>query len=85
LYVYLVDCDIISFISDESLPKVKDIDVKEGKKPNSYIVTYIPPKEGEYVITVTFATLPVPKSPFKIKVEPGCDASKCKVKGQGMF
>jgi len=81
LYVYLVDCDIISFISDESLPKVKDIDVKEGKKPNSYIVTYIPPKEGEYVITVTFATLPV----FKIKVEPGCDASKCKVKGQGMF
>ena len=65
------------------MPKIKDIDVSE-KKPNHYVVHYVPPKEGEYVITVTFATLPVPKSPFKINVEPGCDASRCKVKGQGI-
>ena len=45
---------------------------------------YIPPKDGEYVITVTFAGVPVPKSPFTIKVSPGCDASKCKVGGAGM-
>ncbi|XP_057297037.1 filamin-B-like isoform X3 [Hydractinia symbiolongicarpus] len=67
-----------------NMPKVKDIDVKEGKKPNSYIVTYIPPKDGEYVITVTFAAVGVPKSPFKIKVSPGIDASKCKVHGPGI-
>ena len=67
---------------DESMPKVKDIDVKE-KKPNVYVVTYIPPKDGDFVITVTFASTQVPKSPFKIQVSPGCDASKCKVGGPG--
>ncbi|XP_066922248.1 filamin-A-like isoform X11 [Clytia hemisphaerica] len=69
--------------TDESMPKVKDIDVSE-KKPNHYVVKYVPPKQGEYIITVTFAGAKVPKSPFKIKVEPGCDASKCKVSGQGI-
>ena len=64
-------------------PKVKDIDVKEGKKPNSYIVTYIAPKEGDYKITVTFAGVAVPRSPFKVKVVPGVDTSKVKVKGPG--
>lgn len=65
------------------MPKVKEIDVKEGKKTNSYIVTYIPPKDGEYMITVTFAGVVVPKSPFKISVKPGCDASQCKAHGAG--
>lgn len=70
--------------TDESLPRVKDMEVKEGKKPNTYVVTYIPPKDGEYVISVTFAGVQVPKSPFKIKVQPGCDASKVKVHGPGI-
>ena len=66
------------------MPQVKDIDVKEGKKPNTYIVTYIPHKDGDYKIVVTFAEIAVPKSPFKIKVSPGSDASKCKAHGPGM-
>ena len=66
------------------MPKVKDIDVKEGKKPNSYVVSYIAPKEGDYVITVTFAGQNVPKSPIKIKVKPGVDMSKIKVIGPGI-
>ena len=66
------------------MPKVDEIEVKEGDKPNTYIVTYVPPKKGKYTITVKFAGDDVPKSPFSIAVEPGVDASKCKVYGPGL-
>ena len=66
------------------MPKVDDIEVKEGDKPNTYIVTYVPPKKGKYTITIKFAGDDVPKSPFKIDVEPGIDVSQCKVYGPGL-
>ncbi|XP_065067168.1 filamin-A-like isoform X4 [Rhopilema esculentum] len=66
------------------MPKVDDIEVKEGDKPNTYIVTYVPPKKGKYTITIKFGGDDVPKSPFKIDVEPGIDVSQCKVYGPGL-
>ena len=66
------------------MPKVDEIDIKEGDKPNTYRVTYVPPKKGKYTITVKFAGDDVPKSPFNIAVEPGIDVSKCKVYGPGL-
>ena len=66
------------------MPKVDEIEVKEGDRPNTYIVTYIPPKKGNYTISVKFAGDDVPKSPFKIAVEPGIDASKCRAFGPGL-
>uniref|UniRef100_T2MH46 Filamin-A n=1 Tax=Hydra vulgaris TaxID=6087 RepID=T2MH46_HYDVU len=65
--------------TDNKLPKVSDIEIKPGKKPNTYVVTYTLPKHGEFIIKVTFSSAPVPESPFKILATPGCDASKCKV------
>ena len=66
------------------MPKVDEIQVKEGDKPNTYIVTYVPPKKGKYTITVKFAGDDVPKSPFSVAVEPGIDVSKCRVYGPGL-
>ena len=66
------------------MPKVEDIEVKEGDKPNTYIVTYVPPKKGTYNITVKFGGDDVPKSPFKIGVEPGIDVTQCRAFGPGL-
>ena len=66
------------------MPKVKYINVEKGDKPNTYHVYYVPSKEDNYAIPVKFAGEPVPKSPFKIDIKPGSDASKCKAYGPGL-
>ncbi len=39
---------------------------------------------GNHTIKVTFGGKPIPKSPFKVKIEPGADASKVRVTGPGI-
>lgn len=72
------------FLDKNNAPKVKDIKITPGDKPNTYKVTYTgPDSPEEFIITVTFGRQPVPKSPFKIKVTLKFDASKCKAYGPG--
>ncbi|XP_074428063.1 filamin-C-like [Larus michahellis] len=47
-------------------------------------VTYTPATEGPHTAAVRYAGQEVPRSPFKIKVVPGHDASKVRASGPGL-
>ena len=49
-----------------------------------YTVEYIPPTPGAYVASVLFHDRQIPGSPFKITVDSGPDASKCKAYGPAL-
>jgi len=44
-------------------------------------VTYRPPKFGMYNVAINFGGMPLPNSPYKVKISPKVDASKVKVSG----
>ena len=50
----------------------------------SYAVEYVPPIPGAYVASILFHNRQIPGSPFKITVDPGPDASKCKAYGPAL-
>ncbi|XP_076447622.1 filamin-A-like isoform X2 [Babylonia areolata] len=55
------------------------VPVEEGV----YQATYVPPAEGKCKVDVKYGGKPVPNSPFNMRVLPGVDPSKVKVKGPG--
>ena len=54
------------------------------KNNGSYSVEYVPPSPGAYVATILFHGQNIPGSPFKVTVDPGPDASKCKTYGPAL-
>lgn len=76
-------------------PGELEISVRGPKGPVSYDcinededkfhVTYIPPSPGQYIVEVTFASLHIKDSPFKVRVDPDKpNASKCFADGPGI-
>ncbi len=49
-----------------------------------YTVEYVPPKPGAYVASILFRNRQIPGSPFKVTVDSGPDASKCKAYGPAL-
>ena len=49
-----------------------------------YTAEYVPPTPGAYVASILFHNRHIPGSPFKIKVDSGPDASKCKAYGPAL-
>ena len=47
----------------------------------TYTVSYTPSSEGPHVATINFYEKPIAGSPFKIKVVPAADTSKCRAYG----
>ncbi|NWH74854.1 FLNA protein, partial [Piaya cayana] len=47
-------------------------------------VNYTPATDGPYTLSVKYADQEVPRSPFKLKVVPGHDASKVRASGPGL-
>ncbi|XP_039201633.1 filamin-C isoform X2 [Crotalus tigris] len=50
----------------------------------THAVKYTPATDGPYTISVKYAGLEVPRSPFKIRVLPAHDASKVRASGPGL-
>ncbi|XP_020895536.2 filamin-A, partial [Exaiptasia diaphana] len=59
------------------------VDIK-NKQDGTYECVYHPQKFGQYVVTVTWSAVQVPKSPFHVKVAPAVDASKIRAYGPGL-
>ena len=58
--------------------------VEQDSKGEQY-VTYKPPKFGMYNVAVNFGGMPLPNSPYKVKISPKVDASKVKIAGLGRY
>ena len=56
--------------------------VEQDGKGEQY-VSYKPPKFGMYNVAINFGGMPLPNSPYKVKISPKVDASKVKVAGLG--
>lgn len=54
--------------------------VEQDGKGEQY-VSYKPPKFGMYNVAINFGGMPLPNSPYKVKISPKVDASKVKVAG----
>ncbi|XP_077181564.1 filamin-B isoform X3 [Paroedura picta] len=50
----------------------------------TYVVTYIPDKTGRYSVAVKYGGDDIPLSPYRIRVTPAGDASKCLATGPGI-
>nr|XP_039265539.1 filamin-C-like isoform X3 [Styela clava] len=50
----------------------------------TYTCQYLPSKPGQYVVSITYASKPVPDSPFRVNVSVPADPSKVKVRGPGI-
>ncbi|XP_054832955.1 filamin-B isoform X2 [Eublepharis macularius] len=69
-------------ISDqEGKPKKVDI---HNNSDGTYIVTYIPDKTGRYAVGIKYGGDDIPLSPYRIRVMPAGDASKCLATGPGI-
>ena len=56
--------------------------VEQDGKGEQY-VTYVVPKFGMFNVAVNFGGMPLPNSPYKVKIAPKVDASKVKISGLG--
>ncbi|XP_077979659.1 filamin-A-like [Glandiceps talaboti] len=56
----------------------------KNNKDGTYNVCYTPEDEGPHKVDVSVAGKPVGKSPYKVGVVEGCDATKCKAYGPGL-
>ncbi|XP_060095709.1 filamin-B isoform X3 [Heteronotia binoei] len=69
-------------ISDqEGKPKKAHI---HDNNDGTYVVTYIPDKTGRYSVAVKYGGDDIPLSPYRIRVTPAGDASKCLATGPGI-
>ncbi|KAJ1162495.1 hypothetical protein NDU88_002963 [Pleurodeles waltl] len=59
------------------------VDVRD-KGDGTHTVNYTPATDGPYTVSVKYAEQEVPRSPFKIKVQPTHDASKVRASGPGL-
>ena len=58
--------------------------VVEQKRNGTFNCSYVPTVEGDYTVNVEFGTYPVGKSPYKVSVTPGVDATACVAYGPGV-
>ncbi|XP_034027949.1 filamin-A isoform X3 [Thalassophryne amazonica] len=66
-------------------PAEADIDFDIIRNDNdTFTVKYTPPGAGSYTIMVLFADQAIPMTPFRVKVDPGHDATKVKAEGPGL-
>lgn len=47
----------------------------------TYVVDYMPPQPGNYMVNLNYGGLKVPQCPIKVNVQPHVDVSKVKVDG----
>ncbi|KAJ8002627.1 hypothetical protein DPEC_G00160850 [Dallia pectoralis] len=50
----------------------------------THTVNYTPAQDGPYTVSVKYADQEVPRSPFKVRCQPGHDASKVRASGPGL-
>ncbi|KAL0968726.1 hypothetical protein UPYG_G00270880 [Umbra pygmaea] len=50
----------------------------------THTVNYTPAQDGPYTVSVKYADQEVPRSPFKVRSQPGHDASKVRASGPGL-
>ncbi|RDD41359.1 Filamin-A [Trichoplax sp. H2] len=53
-------------------------------RDDTFTVTYTPTAPEYYVITILFGNQPIPRSPYRVRVDPSWDASKCIATGPGI-
>ncbi|XP_061423004.1 filamin-A-like [Lethenteron reissneri] len=56
----------------------------KAKGDGTYAVEYTPCEIGVHTVDVLFEDTPVPRSPFRIAVDEGCDPSRVRVHGPGL-
>ncbi|XP_068919898.1 filamin-A isoform X4 [Petaurus breviceps papuanus] len=56
----------------------------EDKGNSTYRCSYKPTLEGIYTIYVTFAGVPIPRSPYTVAVGQACNPSACRAVGRGL-
>uniref|UniRef100_A0A5F8HCN6 Filamin A n=1 Tax=Monodelphis domestica TaxID=13616 RepID=A0A5F8HCN6_MONDO len=56
----------------------------EDKGNSTYRCSYKPTLEGTYTIYVTFAGVPIPRSPYTVTVGQACNPSACRAVGRGL-
>ncbi|XP_069499881.1 filamin-B isoform X2 [Ambystoma mexicanum] len=62
---------------------VEPVDVADNGD-GIHTVKYTPTQEGPYTVSVQYADEEIPRSPFKVRVLPTCDASMVKASGPGL-
>ncbi|XP_074063042.1 filamin-A isoform X2 [Macrotis lagotis] len=56
----------------------------EDKGNSTYRCSYKPTLEGIYTIYVTFAGVPIPRSPYTVAIGQACNPSACRAVGRGL-
>jgi len=62
---------------------IEDVTVTDNGD-GTFRVEYTTPTEGPHLVSVIFAGRQIKRSPFRVQVAPGADASKCKPTGDGL-
>uniref|UniRef100_A0A8D2L0S3 Filamin B n=2 Tax=Varanus komodoensis TaxID=61221 RepID=A0A8D2L0S3_VARKO len=65
----------------EGKPKRTDI---HDNNDGTYAVTYLPDKTGRYSVGIKYGGDDIPLSPYRVRVSPAGDASKCLATGPGI-
>ncbi|KAF7233232.1 hypothetical protein EG68_08612 [Paragonimus skrjabini miyazakii] len=55
-----------------------------NKGDGTYVCSYTPLEEGPHLVEVNYEGVPVPGSPFNVRVVPGCDPTRVKAYGPGL-
>ncbi|XP_039204026.1 filamin-B isoform X4 [Crotalus tigris] len=71
----------VHITDQEGKPKRADI---HDNQDGTYAVTYIPDKTGRYSIGIKYGEDDIPLSPYRVRVSPAGDASKCLATGPGI-
>ncbi|KAM6470410.1 filamin-B isoform 3-T3 [Liasis olivaceus] len=71
----------VHIADQEGKPKRSDI---HDNQDGTYAVTYIPDKTGRYSVGIKYGGDDIPLSPYRIRVSPAGDASKCLATGPGI-
>ncbi|XP_066474121.1 filamin-B isoform X2 [Tiliqua scincoides] len=71
----------VHITDQEGKPKKANIHDNED---GTYAVTYIPDKTGRYSVGIKYGGDDIPLSPYRVRVSPAGDASKCLARGPGI-
>ncbi|KAF7249643.1 Filamin-B [Varanus komodoensis] len=72
---------LLSVHDQEGKPKRTDI---HDNNDGTYAVTYLPDKTGRYSVGIKYGGDDIPLSPYRVRVSPAGDASKCLATGPGI-
>ena len=61
----------------EGTSDVKLIDVKQGLRAKTYVVSYIPPAAGKYIIPAKYWGEEISQNPFKVAICSKSDVQIC--------